>query len=128
MDRGEIAEFLAGLMFDNKHLDTNEGGYEFTFLFNGEEYNGEWDMAVLRSEIEEKATALYNLKEIDFQRKDAESKKRSADKQRKDIEERERQQLAQLQVKYGTTTTVENGVRKTVEVTPAGTLTTTKLI
>jgi hypothetical protein len=75
----EIAEFLAGLMFDNKHLDTNEGGYEFTFLFNGEENNGEWDSAVLRSEIEEKATALYNLKEIDFQRKDAESKKRSAD-------------------------------------------------
>jgi hypothetical protein len=104
MDRGEIEEFLAGLMFDNKHLDTNEGGYEITFLFNGEEYNDvdqiAWEMDALKKELTLEATALYIVKENDFQRAEAESKKRAADKQKKDTEERERQQLAQLQAKY----------------------------
>jgi len=107
MDRGEIEEFLAGLMFDNKHLDTGESEYDITFLFNGEEYNDvdqiAWEIDALKKELTLEATALYIVKENDFQRKEAESKKRSADKQQKDTEERDRQQLAQLQAKYGIT-------------------------
>ena len=101
MDRTEVAEFLAGLMFANKHLDTNEGGYEFTWLFNGEE-SSDWDTDSVKSDIEFVAGKRVEQLEADFQRKEAETKKRSADKQQKDTEERERQQLAQLQAKYGT--------------------------
>ena len=105
MDRGEIEEFLAGLMFDNKHLDTNEGGYEITFLFNGEEYNDvdqiAWEMDALKKELTLEATALYVIKENDFQRQKFESENRTAAKQKRDTEERERQQLATLQAKYG---------------------------
>lgn len=101
MDRGEIEEFLAGLMFDNKHLDTNESGYEITFLFNGEECNDEWDSDAIRKELVLEATALYVIKENDFQRQKFESENRTAAKQKRDTEERERQQLATLQAKYG---------------------------
>jgi hypothetical protein len=128
MDRGEIEEFLAGLMFANKHLDHGEAGYEITFLFNGEECNDEWDSDAIRKELTLEATALYVIKENAFQIKKSLSEKMAAAKQKRDTEERERQQLAQLQAKYGTTVTVENGVQKTVEVTPVGTLTTTKLV
>jgi hypothetical protein len=104
MDRGEIEEFLADIMFANKHLDTGESGYDITFLFNGEECNDvtdiAWDMDAIRKELVLEATALYIVKENDFQRKEAESKQRAADKQKRDTEERERQQLAQLQAKY----------------------------
>jgi hypothetical protein len=104
MNREEIHEFLADLMFANKHLDTGESGYEITFLFNGEECNDvtdiAWDMDALRKELVLEATAIYVEKENDFQRKEAEAKKRSADKQKKDTEERERQQLATLRAKY----------------------------
>jgi len=105
MDRGEIEEFLAGLMFDNKHLDTGESGYEITFLFNGEEYNDvdqiAWEMDALKKELTLEATALYVIKENDFQRQKFESENRTAAKQKRDTEERERQQLATLQAKYG---------------------------
>jgi hypothetical protein len=99
MDRTEVAEFLAGLMFANKHLDTNEGGYEFTWLFNGEE-NPDWELATVRSDIEFVAGKRVEQLEADFQRKEAESKQRAANKQKRETEERERQQLAQLQAKY----------------------------
>jgi hypothetical protein len=99
MDRTVVAEFLAGLMFANKHLDTNEGGYEFTWLFNGEE-NPDWELAGVRSDIEFVAGKRVEQLEADFQRKEAESKQRAANKQKRETEERERQQLAQLQAKY----------------------------
>jgi|SRR5208282_6860956 len=99
MDRTEVAEFLAGLMFANKHLDHGESGYEFTWLFNGEE-NSDWELAGVRSDIEFVAGKRVEQLEADFLRKKAESDKRIADKQKRDTEERERQQLAQLQAKY----------------------------
>jgi hypothetical protein len=105
MDRGIIVEFLAGLLFDNKHLDTGESGYEITFLFNGEEYNDvDWDLDALKKELMLEATALYEKRMNDFQRKEAEAKQQKdteeRERQQKDTEERERQQLAMLQAKY----------------------------
>ncbi len=102
MDRAMIAEFLSEILFRNKHLDTNETGYDTTFLFNGEECGASdaWDTDAIRVELVEKATTLCALKEADFQRVEAEKQKRLADKLQHDREEQERTLLATLQAKY----------------------------
>ncbi len=99
MDKKIVTEFLAGMLFDNMHLDTGEDGYKFTWLFNGEE-SSDWDMNSLREEIILKAKQHCATKEAEYQRQKAEKATEAQKKATESQENKEREQLALLSAKY----------------------------
>jgi hypothetical protein len=102
MDRSAMAEFLGGLLWYNMHLDRGEDGYEFTFLFNGEEENGNWDLTCVRECLEKKAKELADVKETEYKQKEEAKQLQAKAKEKQNQEEQERQQLMALQKKWGT--------------------------
>jgi hypothetical protein len=104
---GDAAKFVGECLYENKHLDCNEPGYEITILVNGREYplgddEGELfdEIDCVRREIMDQANVIAEQREREFQEREknkAEQAAALAAKQKRDVE---LAQLAELKKKY----------------------------